>query len=76
MNIGQRIQKLEAALPSPVNGLCFCGGFAGKCIRIYDGPDSEADADRDMQIPPACETCGGEREVLKVVVIDPRRRTA
>ena len=76
MSIGRRIEKLEAALPSPTGGLCFCGGLPGTCIRIYDGPDSETDADRDTQIPPPCEACGGGREVLKVVVIDPQRRAA
>jgi len=76
VSIGRRIQKLEAAMPAPVNGLCFCGGLTGKVIRIYDGPDSDADADRDTQAPPPCEACGGGREILKIVVIDPQQRAA
>lgn len=76
MSIGRRIEKLEATLPNPAGGLCFCYGLAGKCIRIYDGPDSDADADRDTQEPPACEECGGSRELLKIVVIDPRAAEA
>jgi hypothetical protein len=76
VSIGRRIEKLEATLPSPANGLCFCGGLAGKDIRIYDGPDSEADADRDTQSPSPCETCGGGREALKIVVINPQQRAA
>lgn len=76
MSIGRRIEKLEAALPTQAGGLCFCDGLAGTYIRIYDGPDSEADADRDTQTPPPCEACGGGREVLKVVVIDPQQRAA
>lgn len=76
MSIGRRIEKLEAALPTPAGGRCFCDGLAGTCIRIYDGPDSEADADRDTQTPPTCETCGGGREILKIVVVEPQRRAA
>jgi hypothetical protein len=76
VSVQRRVQRLEEALPSPVDGLCCCGGLAGKVIRIYDGPDSEADADRDTQPPPPCETCGGGRAILQIVVIDLRREAA
>lgn len=76
MSIGRRIEKLEAALPSSAEGRCVCGELAGKIIRIYDGPDSEADADRDTEAPPPCETCGGELDILKIVVVELQREAA
>lgn len=76
MSIGRRIEKLEAALPSPTDGHCFCGDLAGKVIRIYDGPNSEGDADRDTEAAPPCEKCGGELDILKIVVVELQREAA
>lgn len=77
MSIAGRVERLERATGrTAADGICYCGGLAGKVIRIYDGPDSDADADCDTQEPPACEECGGSRELLKIVVIDLRAAEA
>lgn len=75
MSLARRLEKLEAGQP-PRDGSCYCGGLAGKVIRIYDGADSEADADRDGREAEPCEDCGGARELLQIVVIDPHLRAA
>lgn len=68
--LSNRVARLEAAMPSAsADGVCYCGGLAGKVIRIYDSPDSEGDANRDTEAPPPCEACGGSRDILKIVVL-------
>lgn len=72
MNIGRRLEKLEAAR----------GGGGCRCpnpfeVRNYTGPDSKADAENDATPAGACPTCGEPRTLFKVIfpAIETERRS-
>jgi len=68
MNLRSKVEQLEQSAGSG-DGCCRCapGGFE---VRSYPSPDSTAKAQADPRPPPQCDTCGGEKRVIKVVRVE------
>jgi hypothetical protein len=70
MSLINRVEKLEQGQDvGNEGGVCRCapGGFE---VRSYPSPDSTAKARADPRPPPQCDTCGGEKQVIKVVRVE------